>query len=82
MPCGFTDDGLPVGLQIVGRHRDEWSALQMAHAFEQATQASRRRPYSALTGSFGYLTEAMVSVSPFNLPMTVTFIPALATILS
>ncbi len=44
MPCGFTDEGLPVGLQIVGRHRDEWSVLQMAHAFEQATLAARRKP--------------------------------------
>jgi len=43
-PCGFTDEGLPVGLQIVGRHRDEWSVLQIAHAFEQATKAGRRRP--------------------------------------
>jgi amidase len=44
MPCGFTAEGLPIGLQIVGRHRDEWSVLQMAHAFEQATPGSRRRP--------------------------------------
>ena len=44
MPCGFTEDGLPVGLQIVGRHRDEWSVLQMAYAFEQATPGTRRRP--------------------------------------
>lgn len=44
MPCGFTDGGLPVGLQIVGRHRDEWSVLQIAHAFEQATPGARRRP--------------------------------------
>ncbi len=44
MPCGFTEDGLPIGLQIVGRHRDEWSVLQMAHAFEQATPGMRRRP--------------------------------------
>jgi amidase len=44
MPCGFTAEGLPVGLQIVGRHRDEWSVLQMAYAFEQATPAARRRP--------------------------------------
>ena len=36
VPCGFTPEGLPVGLQIVGRHRDEWSVLQLAHAFEQA----------------------------------------------
>jgi amidase len=36
VPCGFTPDGLPVGLQIVGRHRDDWGLLQMAHAFEAA----------------------------------------------
>jgi amidase len=36
VPCGFTDDGLPVGLQIVGRHQDDWNLLQIAHAFEQA----------------------------------------------
>ena len=34
LPCGFTADGLPLGLQIVGRHRGiEWSLLQMAHAY-------------------------------------------------
>ncbi|HYN07718.1 MAG TPA: amidase [Vicinamibacterales bacterium] len=49
VPGGFTSSGLPVGLQIVGRHRDEWSVLQLAHAFEQATQFVTRRP--ALLGS-------------------------------
>ena len=44
VPAGFTDDGLPVGLQIVGRHQDEWGVLQIAHAFEQATGFHRRRP--------------------------------------
>jgi amidase len=44
VPCGYTPEGLPVGVQIVGRHRDEWSVLQLAHAFEQATKTSRRRP--------------------------------------
>jgi amidase len=44
VPAGFTDTGLPIGIQIVGRHRDEWSVLQMAYAFEQATQHGRRRP--------------------------------------
>ena len=43
VPAGFTPAGLPVGIQIVGRHRGEWSLLQMAHAFEQATQHGRRR---------------------------------------
>jgi amidase len=44
VPCGFTDDGLPVGLQIVGRHRDEWGVLQLAHAFEQATGFWKHHP--------------------------------------
>src|SRR5437899_1746657 len=44
VPAGFTDDGLPVGLQIVGRHQDEWGVLQLAHAFERATGCHRRRP--------------------------------------
>ena len=44
VPAGFTEDGLPVGLQIVGRHQDEWGVLQLAHAFEQATGFGRRRP--------------------------------------
>jgi amidase len=44
VPCGFTEDGLPVGMQIVGRHRDDWGVLQLAHAFEQATQFWRKRP--------------------------------------
>ncbi len=44
VPAGFTDDGLPVGLQIVGRHQDEWGVLQLAHAFERATGFHRRRP--------------------------------------
>ncbi len=44
VPAGFTESGLPVGLQIVGRHRDDWSVLQLAHAFEQATRHGSRRP--------------------------------------
>ena len=50
VPAGFTASGLPVGLQIVGRHRDEWSLLQMAHAFEQATLHGQRQP-SLLAGA-------------------------------
>ena len=44
VPAGFTDDGLPVGIQIVGRYRDDFGVLQLAHAFEQATQVWQRRP--------------------------------------
>jgi amidase len=43
VPAGFSAGGRPVGLQIVGRHRDEWSVLQLAHAFEQATRHGQRR---------------------------------------
>ena len=43
VPAGFTASGLPVGIQIVGRHQGEWNLLQMAHAFEQATQHGKRR---------------------------------------
>jgi amidase len=44
VPSGYTAEGLPVGLQIVGRHREEFSVLQLAHAFEQATKSAHRRP--------------------------------------
>jgi amidase len=41
VPCGFTPEGLPVGLQIVGRHHDDWGLLQIAHAFEGAVGQDR-----------------------------------------
>jgi len=44
VPCGFTPEGLPVGVQIVGRHQDDFGVLQLAHAFEQATGFWKRRP--------------------------------------
>ena len=44
VPSGFSDDGLPVGIQIVGRARADFSVLQLAHAFEQATGVGLRRP--------------------------------------
>ena len=44
VPAGFSTSGLPVGLQIVGRHRGDWSVLQMAHAFEEATGYGKQRP--------------------------------------
>jgi amidase len=48
VPCGFTPEALPVGIQIVGRHRDEFSVLQLAYAFEQATHSGKRRPAIAV----------------------------------
>jgi amidase len=44
VPAGFTADGLPVGIQIVGRHCDDLGVLQLSHAFEQATGFGARRP--------------------------------------
>ncbi|MBV8031754.1 MAG: amidase [Betaproteobacteria bacterium] len=44
VPAGFTPEGLPVGIQIVGRYRDDFGVLQIAHAFEEATGSWKRRP--------------------------------------
>jgi amidase len=44
VPAGFTPEGLPVGLQIVGRYRDDFGVLQLAHAFERETRVFERRP--------------------------------------
>jgi amidase len=44
VPCAFSETGLPIGIQIVGRHNDDWGVLQMAHAFEQANNIGSRRP--------------------------------------
>jgi amidase len=43
VPAGFTVDELPVGIQIVGRYRDDLGVLQIGHAFEQATGFGGRR---------------------------------------
>jgi amidase len=50
VPAGFTPEGLPVGLQIVGRHQDDWGVLQVAYAFEQAA-GIRERPALAQNGN-------------------------------
>src|SRR6202453_1237620 len=44
VPCAFSSGGLPIGIQIVGRHHDDWGVLQLGYAFEQATGIGRRRP--------------------------------------
>jgi amidase len=44
VPAGFTPEGLPVGVQIVGRNKEDFSVLQMAFAFEQATGFGKKRP--------------------------------------
>ena len=46
VPCGFTSDGLPIGLQITGAAGDDSRVLALAHAYEQATDWHTRRPPS------------------------------------
>jgi aspartyl-tRNA(Asn)/glutamyl-tRNA(Gln) amidotransferase subunit A len=48
VPCGFSADGLPVGLQIVGRRSRDLDVLALARAFEHATQHGSVRPAIAL----------------------------------
>jgi aspartyl-tRNA(Asn)/glutamyl-tRNA(Gln) amidotransferase subunit A len=44
VPCGFTPEGLPVGLQLIGKPFDEGTILRLAHAYEQAAEWCLRRP--------------------------------------
>ncbi len=44
VPCAFSESGLPIGIQIVGRHHDDWGVLQLGYAFEQATNIGERHP--------------------------------------
>lgn len=43
VPCGFSN-GLPLGLQIIGKHFDEASVYKVAYAFEQATDYHKQKP--------------------------------------
>jgi aspartyl-tRNA(Asn)/glutamyl-tRNA(Gln) amidotransferase subunit A len=44
LPCGFSGEGLPIGLQIAGRPFDEATVLRAAFAYECATDWHRRAP--------------------------------------
>ena len=44
LPCGFSRSGLPIGLQIVGRHFDEATVLRVGHAYQLMTDWHMRRP--------------------------------------
>jgi len=44
VPCAFSKTGLPIGIQIVGRHNADLSVLQMGFAYEQVTFVGNRRP--------------------------------------
>lgn len=44
IPCGFSGEGLPIGLQLIGKHFDEETILRAAHAYEQVTEWHKKRP--------------------------------------
>ena len=44
LPCGFDSEGLPIGLQIIGKHFDESTILAVAYAYEQSTDWHKRKP--------------------------------------
>ena len=44
VPCGYSEDGLPIGLQMVGRHFDEPTLLRAAYSFEASGAVQRRKP--------------------------------------
>jgi amidase len=44
VPCGFSTEGLPLSLQLIGRHGEEGTVMQAGHAYEQATEWHKRRP--------------------------------------
>lgn len=51
LPCGFTREGLPIGLMVYAKPFQEDVALRVAHAYERATEWHRRRPDLAWAGS-------------------------------
>jgi aspartyl-tRNA(Asn)/glutamyl-tRNA(Gln) amidotransferase subunit A len=44
LPCGFDRQGMPIGMQIIGKRFDELTVLRVAHAYEQATEWHLRKP--------------------------------------
>jgi amidase len=62
VPAGFTADGLPVGLQLVGRWRADWPLLGVAHAFEAATGYARVAP--VLPHGSGHPSHATAPTAP------------------
>ncbi|MGB3364462.1 MAG: Asp-tRNA(Asn)/Glu-tRNA(Gln) amidotransferase subunit GatA [Thermodesulfobacteriota bacterium] len=44
VPCGFSSDGLPIGIQVLGKPFDEETVIHVAHAYEQSTNWGERRP--------------------------------------
>jgi aspartyl-tRNA(Asn)/glutamyl-tRNA(Gln) amidotransferase subunit A len=51
VPCGFSSEGLPIGLQIMARHFEEGKLLKVAYNFEQATDFHKKKPNIEMLGS-------------------------------
>ena len=49
VPAGFNDSGLPMGVQIVGPNHAEMACMQLAHAYDQATNWVAKHPPSILS---------------------------------
>jgi aspartyl-tRNA(Asn)/glutamyl-tRNA(Gln) amidotransferase subunit A len=44
LPCGFDKDGMPIGIQLIGKHFDEPTILRVAHQYEQSTPWHKQKP--------------------------------------
>ncbi|MDO8527339.1 MAG: Asp-tRNA(Asn)/Glu-tRNA(Gln) amidotransferase subunit GatA [Deltaproteobacteria bacterium] len=44
LPCGFSKEGLPIGMQLIGKHLEESTLLQLGFTYEQATEWHKKRP--------------------------------------
>jgi aspartyl-tRNA(Asn)/glutamyl-tRNA(Gln) amidotransferase subunit A len=44
VPCGFSSEGLPIGLQLLGNHFNEEMLLKVAYGFEGATEFHQKKP--------------------------------------
>jgi aspartyl-tRNA(Asn)/glutamyl-tRNA(Gln) amidotransferase subunit A len=44
VPCGLDREGLPIGMQVIGKHFDEPTILRVAYAYEQQTEWHRKKP--------------------------------------
>jgi len=57
VPCGFDDQGLPIGLQILGKAFDEQTILRAGHAYERVTDWHTRRPEIAVSGQHSAISK-------------------------
>jgi aspartyl-tRNA(Asn)/glutamyl-tRNA(Gln) amidotransferase subunit A len=44
LPCGFDQEGMPIGMQMIGKHFDEATILRLAHHYEEATEWHKKKP--------------------------------------